>query len=166
MAFLLPVLFNSGSDVLWHSAYFDLTREGLRTGGRFAARILFLLLVGSLIVRTTSPEALTEGVGKLLGPLRYIGLSGRRLATILSVSWAAFPFFWQTARNAIRDADLKQAAGLRSLVPMLSELIARLYLKTGPESRYWEALGTRLGIQEHEEPENIQPDRAASSGPR
>jgi len=152
-AFLLPVLFNSGSDTLWPSDYVAVTREGLAVGGRFAARILFMLLSGALMARTTSPETLTAGVGKLLIPLRYVGLSDRRLAMILSLSWAAFPFFWQTARDAIRAADLKQAKGLRGLVPLLSNVIAALYLATGPESPYWAASRQNHSGYTEEEPE-------------
>ncbi len=143
MAFLLPLFFNSGSHVLLNVAYFRVTWEGVNTGAFLATRILFLLICSALLVRTTSPEALASGLGRLLSPLRYMGMSERRTAMILSLSWTAFPFLWDTARATIRKANLKRAGGLRKLIPLLSSLIATLYMGTESKSGF-------LGDAHHE----------------
>jgi hypothetical protein len=67
-----------------------------------------------------------------------MGLSATRIATILSVSWTSFPYFWETARTAIKAANLKKVENLRNLLPLLSDLIATLYMETEPEQRPWE----------------------------
>lgn len=138
MAFFLPLFFNSGSHVLFNIAHLKITAEGLRTGGLLATRILLLLTFSALLVRTTSPEEMTSGLGRVLFPLRYLGVSEKRIATILSLSWAAFPFFWDTARAAIREADLKKVGNFRNLIPVLSSLIATLYMETESKSSFWE----------------------------
>ncbi|MEE8397653.1 MAG: Gx transporter family protein [Desulfobacterales bacterium] len=138
MAFFLPLFFNSGTHVLLNIAHLKITAEGLRTGGFLATRILFLLTFSTLLVRTTSPEEMTLGLGRVLLPLRYVGVSEKRIATILSLSWTAFPFFWDTARATIRQANLKKAGNLRNLIPLLSSLIATLYMETESKSSFWE----------------------------
>lgn len=140
VAFSLPVFFNSGTHVLSSIAYFKITYEGLSTGALFASRILFLILASSLLVRTTSPEEMTRGLAKILLPLRALGISEKRIATILSLSWIAIPVFWEMARNTIRAADLKKIKNLRNLIPLLSNLIATLYFETEQRSTLWESV--------------------------
>ena len=147
VAFLLPVFFNSGTHVLSSVASFKITYEGLSTGALFATRILFLILASSLLVRTTSPEEITRGLARILSPLRNLGISEKRKATILSLSWIAIPFFWDMARRTIHSANLKRAKDLRSLIPLLSNLIATLYLETEPGSALWR--GAYPGQESH-----------------
>jgi energy-coupling factor transporter transmembrane protein EcfT len=137
-AFLLPVFFNSGANIIATIASFKITYEGLCTGTLFTSRILFLLIASCLLMRTTSPEELTRGLARVLAPLRYLGISQRRIATILSLAWTAIPHVWATTRGAILAANLKKAKNLHNLLPLLSSLIARLYLNTETENKLWE----------------------------
>ena len=135
VAFLLPLFFNSGTHILLNIPYLKITHEGLSTGTVFAFRILFLILSSSLLMRTTSPEEMTTGLGKVLAPLRCLGISEKRVATILYLSWTAIPFIWEKARLTIRAANLRKTKNFHKLIPLLSNLIASLYLETEPESR-------------------------------
>jgi len=138
VAFLLPVFFNSGANTVATIASFKITYEGLCTGALFTSRILFLLIASCLLMRTTSPEELTRGLARVLLPLRYLGISQQRVATILSLAWTAIPHVWETTRAAILAANLKKAKNLRNLLPLLSNLIAMLYLNTESENKLWE----------------------------
>jgi energy-coupling factor transport system permease protein len=133
IAFLLPVFFNSGSNTVATIASFHITYEGLCAGALFASRIFFLLFASCLLMRTTSPEELTRGLARVLSPLSYLGISQQRVATILSLAWNAIPQVWAVARGAIFSANFKKAENLRNLLPMLSDLIAKLYLNTESE---------------------------------
>jgi energy-coupling factor transport system permease protein len=154
IAFSLPLFFNSGTHTIVNTPYFRMTQEGLSTGATFAFRILFLISVSSLLVRTTSPEELTRGLAKMLSFLRYVGISEKRVATMLSLSWVGIPFFWDTARRTIRSAKIKKTRNLRQLVPVLSNLIATLYLEASPESAYWH--GAPLDEQQHLVPQSAK----------
>jgi heptaprenyl diphosphate synthase len=136
-ALLLPLFFNSGTHDLFTVAHFRITYEGLSTGALFASRILLLMFASALLVRTTSPVEMTRGIAKGLSPLRYLGISEKRIATILSLSWTAIPVLWETTRRAIRAAELGKVKNLRNLLPLLSQLIATLYLETKPEGGLW-----------------------------
>jgi energy-coupling factor transporter transmembrane protein EcfT len=142
LAFLLPVFFNSGAHIVATIASFKITYEGICTGALFASRILFLLIASCLLMRTTSPEELTRGLARVLLPLRYLGISQQRVATILSLAWTAIPHVWAITRGAILAANLKEVKSLRNLLPLLSNLIARLYLNTETENKLWEKAAT------------------------
>jgi len=152
-AFLLPLLFNSGTHVLFSIPYIKITHEGLTMGTVFGFRILFLTVSSALLVRTTSLDEMASGLGKVLSPLRCLGISEKRLAAILSLSWTAIPFIWEKARRTIREANLKKAKNFKSLIASLSNLIATLYVETGPESGPWK---TACAQQENY---SISPDK-------
>jgi hypothetical protein len=88
---------------------------------------------------------MTQGLARILSPLRVLGISSRRIATVLSLSWIAIPLFWDMARRLISEANLKKARDLRELVPLLSNLIATLYLETGPEGKLWKSASSKQG---------------------
>lgn len=129
-SFLFPVFFNSGKHVLSRFIYCTITTEGLNTGIIFALRIICLILASSLLSRTTSPEDLTRGLARVLSPLRPLGISGKRAAMILSLSWRAVPVFWEMAKHSIRKMDLKKIKSPRNLTVFMSDIITNLYLET------------------------------------
>ncbi|PJC47410.1 MAG: hypothetical protein CO035_06300 [Candidatus Omnitrophica bacterium CG_4_9_14_0_2_um_filter_42_8] len=130
VSFLFPVFFNSGKHVVSHFAYFNITSEGLNTGIIFALRLICLIWASSLLARTTSPEDLGRGLSRILAPLQPLGISGKRIAAILSLSWTAIPMFWETAKAGIRSLDLKKAKDPRYLITFMSDIIVNLYLET------------------------------------
>jgi energy-coupling factor transporter transmembrane protein EcfT len=107
-------------------------------------------------MRTTSPEELTRGLAKVLAPLRYLGISQQRVATILSLAWTAVPHVWETTRGAILAANLKKAKNLRNLLPLLSRLIAVLYLNTETENELWETVAATSGNKDSLNPAPTQ----------
>ncbi|MGA6926655.1 MAG: Gx transporter family protein, partial [Desulfosarcina sp.] len=132
ISFFMPLFFNSGTHVLVRLAGLELTIEGLTTGVRFAARILLLIMTSALLVRTTSPEQTVRGLGRLLQPMRIFGLSSHRIAMLLSMAWTALPQLWKTTRDTITSANIKDIKSIRRLLPLLSDLIATLYMQTEP----------------------------------
>lgn len=138
VTFLLPVFLNSDTHIIAAVGSFKITYGGLHTGAIFAFRILILLSSSILLMRTTSPELMTRGLARLLSPLKYVGISQQRVAMILSLAWLAVPYVWNTTRCAIFSGNLRSAKTLRNLIPLLSNLIAGLYLQTEPENKVWE----------------------------
>ncbi|MFH1776850.1 MAG: Gx transporter family protein [Candidatus Omnitrophota bacterium] len=124
-AFLLPLFFNSDFGL----ADFKITADGLTTGILFALRIVFLISLSAVLVRTTSPEALVKGLTRILSPLRVLKISQKRIAAVLYLSWTAIPGFWEIARHALRSSELKKIKNLCNIVPLLSEFIAAMYLE-------------------------------------
>jgi len=142
MGFSVPLFFSSGEHVLFDIAHFQITHEALSAGAIFSLRILFLILLSALLVRTTSAEEMTYGFARTLSVLRYLGISERRVAMMLTLSWTAMPFCWDAARRAIRTSDVSGAKTLRNFIPALSHLIAALYLAASPQSACWKNAST------------------------
>ncbi len=138
VAFLFPVFFNSGTDLLATIASVSITSEGIITGAHFAGRIVFLITASSILLRTTSPANMTRGLTRLMSPLRHLGIADQKFAQVLSLSWNAVPYLWESARTAIRTANLGNAGNLKNLLPLLSNLIAKLYLETGSTEGFWQ----------------------------
>lgn len=155
VAFFFPVFFNSGDHILATIASVKITSEGLTTGSHFAVRIVFLIIASSILLRTTSPEKMTHGLARLLSPLRRLGIADQRFAQILSLSWNAVPYLWETARAAIRKADLGKAGNLKNLLPLLSNLIAKLYLETGSTEGFWQ----QAYRSENKDPMEVVPNK-------
>ncbi len=130
ISFLFPLFITSGKQVLFHTAYFTITAEGLNAGVFFAWRIIFLILLSSLLVRVTSPRDLGNGLAKLLSPLKPLGISEKRTAAIISLSWTAVPVFWEMARKYIRGIDFKKVKNPCQIIPLFSDFIAKLYLES------------------------------------
>lgn len=129
VSFLLPVFFNSGKHVLSHIHRLNITSEGLNSGLIFVLRVVFLILLSSLLARTTSPKELSRGLARLLSPFRCFGVSGERVAIIFSYSWGAVPVFWDMARGILRRTEIKKVKNFANLVPILCDFIAGFYLE-------------------------------------
>jgi heptaprenyl diphosphate synthase len=155
VAFFFPVFFNSGNHILASIASVKITSEGMITGSHFAARIVFLIIASSILLRTTSPETMTRGIARLMSPLHRLGIADQRFAQILSLSWNAFPYLWETARAAIRKANLGKAGNLKNLLPLLSNLIATLYLETGSTEGFWQ----QAYESENKDPMEVVPNK-------
>jgi len=138
VAFFFPVFFNSGTHILATISSVKITSEGIITGCHFSGRIVFLIIASSILLRTTSPENMTRGLARFMSPLRRLGIADQRFAQILSLSWNAVPYLWDTARAAIRTANLGKAGSLKNLLPLLSNLIAKLYLETVSMEGFWQ----------------------------
>jgi len=134
IAFSFPLFFDSSKKVLLDTAYFQITQEGLSTGAIYSFRILFLLSLSALLVRTTTPEEMTHGLARMLSPLRVVGISEKWVATTLTLSWSAMPLCWEAVRKAIRASNVSGIKRLKNLIPALTQIIATLYMEAAPES--------------------------------
>ncbi|MBI4712833.1 MAG: Gx transporter family protein [Planctomycetes bacterium] len=135
IAFIFPVIFNSGSVALGTLGPLRITEAGLTTGGLFALRIIFLVWLTFLMSVFTGPANITSGIRRILSPFRVIGLSGDRIAGVISLSWASLPVFWEKARAAIRQEQPIKVRKIKDLVSFLSNLITFLYQQGGESDK-------------------------------
>jgi heptaprenyl diphosphate synthase len=131
-AFLLPVFFHSGQEVILNIGGIKITADGLDLGMLFVFRILLLLFASCLLMKTTSLEEMTRGLSQVLLPLGFLGISRHRVARILTLAWEAIPDAWGATRSAMATTDFKSVHTLRNLIPLLSNLIVELYLRADP----------------------------------
>ena len=123
-------LFLSTGDPLWQWKFLKITKEGIETAVFMSVRILCLIAGTSLLTYTTSPIALTDGIERLLSPLKKIKLPVHELAMMMTIALRFIPTLIeetdkimnaQKARGAQLDTG-KMTDRVKALVPVLIPL--------------------------------------------
>ena len=88
------------------------TYDGVWAAALYTLRFLFLLLMGALLMCTTTPIALTDAAEDLLAPLARLGLPVHDAALIMSIALRFVPTLSREAENIVaaqtaRGADLE-----------------------------------------------------------
>lgn len=108
----------------------NLTWEGLRKAVFISLRLIFLILGSSLMTLTTTPNQLTDGLERLLKPLRHLHVPVHEIAMMMSIALRFIPILVeetdkimkaQTARGAdFESGNVMQR--LKSMMPILVPL--------------------------------------------
>ena len=123
-------LFYTPGTPLWSFGIFTITQEGLWKAGFMVLRILMLLACTLLLTYTTSPIVLTDGLERLLRPLKKVNFPVHELSMMMSIALRVIPNLIQETDKIIaaqkaRGADfdtgnLMQKA--KALIPILIPL--------------------------------------------
>lgn len=126
---VLNMLFVEGES-LFHWWIVNITREGVHTAIFMSVRIICLIAGTSLLTYTTSPIALTDGIERLMNPLKRFHFPVHELAMMMTIALRFIPTLIEetdkimSAQKA-RGADL-ETGGLmqraRALIPILIPL--------------------------------------------
>ncbi len=100
-----------GGEIWWQAEIIGLSSEGLRFACESVARFVCILLATSVLMRTTSPAALTDASALLCSPLRRIGVKVDDLALGLSMALRFIPSFTAELQR-IRKAQASRGAAL------------------------------------------------------
>ena len=126
---ILNLFYTSGT-VLWSWGILKITEEGIWKAGFMVLRILMLIACTLLLTYTTSPILLTDGLEKLLRPLKKLNFPVHELSMMMSIALRFIPTLIQETDKIIsaqkaRGADcdsgnLIQKA--KALIPILIPL--------------------------------------------
>ena len=139
MLLMVTVLFNlfltKTGKILWEVWIFQITEDGLRTAAFMAIRLVYLILGSSLMTFTTTPNALTDGIEKLLWPFQKIKLPVHEIAMMMSIALRFIPILLeetdkimkaQTARGAdLESGNIIQKA--KAMIPILVPLFVSAF---------------------------------------
>ncbi len=128
-------LFWTPGDVLWQWGFLTLTVQGLWSALFMVLRISMLVVCTFLLTYTTSPILLTDGLERLLGPLKRLHVPVHELAMMMSIALRFIPTLIEetdkimSAQKA-RGADF-DTGGLmdkaKALVPLLVPLFVSAF---------------------------------------
>ncbi len=99
--------------------------SSLHGGAVFGVRICVAVLLASLLTYTTRSSDMLDLFGKVLGPLRHVGVSPWRAGLVLSLTVRAVPMLSASITTA-REAFLargQKVAGYEIVVPVIVGLI-------------------------------------------
>ncbi|SMC28705.1 energy-coupling factor transport system permease protein [Clostridium acidisoli DSM 12555] len=127
---LMNILMTPGNNLIFSYGVIKIYKEGLNLAGFMMLRLVFLIVGTSLLTLTTSPIELTDGLEKLMNPLKKIGVPAHELAMMMTIALRFIPTLIdetdkimkaQMARGAdFESGNLVQRA--KSLIPVLVPL--------------------------------------------
>jgi energy-coupling factor transport system permease protein len=151
-AFVINVFFTPGKALLefW---ILRVTEEGLYRGFFMASRLVFLIVGTSLLTLTTSPIKLTDGIERLLNPLKKIGLPAHELAMMMTISLRFIPTLLDETDKIMkaqmaRGADFESGSIVKrakSLIPLLVPLFISAFQRADDLAMAMEARCYRGG---------------------
>lgn len=128
-------MFMIDGTVLVQLGFLKITREGLVTAVFMAVRLILLLLGSSMLTLCTRPLSLTDGIERLLSPLKKVGVPAHEIAMMMTIALRFIPTLLeetdkimkaQQARGAdFESGNLMQRA--KSLVPILVPLFVSAF---------------------------------------
>lgn len=149
---IINLLFIPGKTV-FTLGILHITREGLDYSIIFSLRLLFIILTTSIVTLTTSPTELTEGLERILRPLRRIGVPASELAMMMTLALRFIPTLAEELEK-IRKAQLSRGADLtrgnilnraKMAVSLLVPLFVSAFRRADELSVAMEARGYRIG---------------------
>ncbi len=133
--FLINLFFTQGERVLFSWWIIRVTAEGVRQAVFISLRLILLVAGTSLLTLTTSPIALTDGLERLLKPLKRIRFPAHELAMMMTIALRFIPTLLEETER-IRKAQMARGAdfetgGLlaraRAMVPLLVPLFVSAF---------------------------------------
>ena len=88
---ILNLFFTTGDHVIVEFWRIRLTWEGVRTAAFMLVRLVMLIMGTFLLTYTTSPISLTDGLERLLNPLKKIKVPVHELAMMMSIAMRFIP---------------------------------------------------------------------------
>ena len=119
LMFLLNLFITPGEKVLFSWKFITVTEEGLLQAVFISLRLILLVTGASIMTLTTSPIALTDGLERMLSPLKVFKFPAHELAMMMTIALRFLPTLMEEA-DKIRKAQMARGADFES-----GNLIAR-----------------------------------------
>lgn len=151
--FFLHLFLTKEGEVIFDLGLFKIYEEGLRQGIFISLRFFLLILITSLLTLTTTPIEITDGLERLLGPLKKVKFPVHELALMMSIALRFIPTLMQetdkimkaqTARGVeYSSGPIKER--LKAIVPLLIPLFISSFKRAEELAVAMEARGYRGG---------------------
>ena len=157
MLLMITVLFNlfltRTGNVVVSFGIIKLTDVGIETAVFMAVRLIYLILGSSIMTFTTTPNALTDGIEKLLWPLQKINVPVHEIAMMMSIALRFIPILLEET-DKIMKAQIARGADLESgniiqkskaMIPILVPLFVSAFRRANDLAMAMEARCYRGG---------------------
>lgn len=157
MLLMITVLFNlfltKTGNIVFEVWILRITDQGIRTAVFMAIRLTYLILGSSLMTFTTTPNALTDGIEKLLWPFQKIKLPVHEIAMMMSIALRFIPILLEETDKIMkaqiaRGADLESGNIIqkaKSMIPILVPLFVSAFRRANDLAMAMEARCYRGG---------------------
>lgn len=133
---------------------FEISAEGVVRAFITLFRFTFLIVTSSMVTLTTSPMALTDGIEKLLDPLKVIKFPAHELAMMMTIALRFIPTLIEEA-DKIMKAQMARGADFesgnifkraKSMIPLLVPLFISAFRRADELAMAMEARCYRGGV--------------------
>ena len=153
---LIAVVFNlflTPGEALVSFWKLTITKEGVRLAVMMAVRLIFLIIGSSLMTLTTTPNNLTDGMEKLMAPLKVLHVPVHEVAMMMSIALRFIPILLEETDKIMkaqiaRGADFESGNLIKkakSMVPLLVPLFISAFRRANDLAMAMEARCYRGG---------------------
>ena len=147
LTFVLNLFFLQGETVLLDLGFAQIKQEALVLAVHYSLRLILLVLFSSILTLTTPPITLTDGLERLLSPLRVIHFPAHEMAMMMSIALRFIPTLMEEADKIMkaqtaRGADFESGnliARAKAMVPLLVPLFVSAFRRAGDLAMAMEA---------------------------
>lgn len=153
---MITVIFNlflTPGEILISFWKLKITKEGLKMAVSMALRLSFLIIGSSVMTLTTTPNNLTDGMEKMLAPLKIFKVPVHEVAMMMSIALRFIPILMEETDKIMkaqiaRGADFESGGLLKrakALVPLLVPLFISAFRRANDLAMAMEARCYRGG---------------------
>lgn len=153
---LITVVFNlflTPGEALISVWKLTVTKEGVRIAVMMAVRLSFLIVGSSVMTLTTTPNSLTDGMEKLMRPLKFFKVPVHEVAMMMSIALRFIPILLEETDKIMkaqiaRGADFESGNLIkkaRAMVPLLVPLFISAFRRANDLAMAMEARCYRGG---------------------
>lgn len=132
IAAVANMFFVKGEPVSGYGILGDISLEGIHVSIKMLLRLCLMVATTTLLTRTTSPVALTEGLERLLQPLKRVGMPVHETAMMLTIALRFIPTIIDEAEKIVKARRSRCAAfgtgnlleKAQGFIPLLTPLFA------------------------------------------
>ena len=132
---VMNLFLTQGGEVLFRFGFLKVSEKGLRLAVFMAIRLIYLILGSSIMTFTTTPNALTDGIESLLGPLKKVKVPVHEVAMMMSIALRFIPILLEETDKIMkaqiaRGADLESGnliQKVKAMVPILVPLFVSAF---------------------------------------
>ena len=147
LTFVLNLFFLQGETVLLDLGFAQIKKEALILAVHYSLRLVLLVLFSSILTLTTPPITLTDGLERLLSPLRVVRFPAHEMAMMMSIALRFIPTLMEEADKIMkaqtaRGADFESGnliARAKAMVPLLVPLFVSAFRRAGDLAMAMEA---------------------------
>lgn len=122
----------SGAKVLWEWKFIRITEAGVVSAVYLGLRLILMLLGSGMMTYTTTPNALTDGLEKMLGGLRKINVPVHEFAMIMAIALRFVPVLTEEMDRIMKAQTARgidfQEGGLFSRLKKLMPILVPLFV--------------------------------------
>ncbi|MFS0820947.1 energy-coupling factor transporter transmembrane component T family protein [Bacillus sp. 1P02SD] len=151
--FILHIFLTKEGDLLFDFGWLKVYEGGVRQGIFISLRLLYLIIMTTILTLTSTPIEITDGMESLLAPFKKVGLPTHELALMMSISLRFIPTLMQETEKimkaqAARGVEFTSGPikdRMRAVVPLLIPLFISSFKRAEELAIAMEARGYRGG---------------------